>query len=173
MIDSHGPLWWSSIDGAKTKSGWALWHGAELMDHGLVLGLDPDTWGHVLRNCEAVVLEDGYLGKNKKTGLVLARARGTIEGYARVQDCEIWAPLQASKWRSIVGINPRLPRKAAKQAAAAMCRWLATPPDQRALPVKAGSVWTDVYLPTLESVPEDVGEAALLGLAYLKVSGGL
>jgi hypothetical protein len=173
MVDEIGPLWWASIDGAKVKSGWVLWHGVELMDHGIIEGLDPEPWGWLLFNTEAVVLEDGFIGKSKRTGLVLARARGTIEGYARVEGCEVWPPMQASKWRSIVGISTQLAREGAKQAAAAMCRWLAMPPAQRSLPVKPDSVWTDVHLPTLGNVPEDVGEAALLGLAYLRVSGAV
>ena len=116
------------------------------------------------------MMEGGYVGKNKHSAVVAAEARGELRGMAKAWGVEVWSPLQASEWRSLVGIRPG-PRKAQKATALAMCRWLATTATER--PRSKTGTWDAFELPLLAGATEDEAEAVLLGLAYLKLSGAL
>ncbi len=158
---------WASVDGAKAVSGVAVWDGQELLATHVVKGLAWGSWRGILEGAEGLVIEEGYVGKSRKTGMVLAFARGVITAYAEVQGARLLASYQPSSWRKLVGIPPAAMRKVQKQAAAAMCRWLSTPPAERPR-ARPGSVWGSVYLPTLADATTDECEAALIGLAHLR-----
>lgn len=166
----EGP--WVSVDGAKKLSGVALWDGADLVETAAVSGLAYDDWRVPLVGSYGLVIEDGYVGKSRKTGIVLGHARGKIEGFAESLGCPLLASYQPSVWRRRVGV-PGSTRAAQKQAARAMCRWLALPPDDRPS-AKAGSAFAGVHLPVLADIPTaDECEAVLIGLAHLVATGVL
>jgi hypothetical protein len=163
-------LWWVSVDGAAGVSGWALWWGSTLQDWGHVKGLAYSDWVKVLQDNHGLVLERGYVGKNKNSAIVAAEARGEIRGFAKAYNVEPWDPLLASEWRSLVGVKPGT-RASQKAQAFAMCKWLATNPAER--PRSKRGTWDAFHLPQLVDVTEDEAEAVLLGMAYLKLSGAL
>ena len=164
--------WWVSVDGAKRVSGVAIWRGSALVMTCVIKGLGWENWRPILLGRAGIVIEDGFVGKNRNTAQVLATARGKITAYAEVQGAKLLGVYHPSTWRRHVGI-PATTRKAQKKAAFAMCRWLSTPPAKRP-PADFGSVWAGVYLPILANDPsEDECEAALLGLAHLRKQGDL
>lgn len=163
--------WWLSVDGAKGLSGVAQWHGSTLVKTCAIKGLKWEDWSRMLFEHDGIVLEDGYVGKSRKTGLVLAFARGTIAGYSQACGGEVLGLYQATSWRRKVGIATNAVRKVQKQSAQAMCRWLAAPPDDKP-PAKAGSIWAGMYVPILaNATTADECEAALMGYAHLVKQG--
>ncbi len=155
---------WASIDAAKGVSGLAVWDGKDLVDVFDVKGQDWPTWRAALHGLSGVVIESGYVGKNVSTGIVLADARGQIKGFAKAKGVSIWTEMNASRWRSAIGI-PGNNRRLAKQAARGVCRWLASDPATR----KPGP--TDLYLPRAISgdgpLSEDSCEAICIGVAFV------
>ena len=108
-----------------------------------------------------VVIEDGYVGKNMRTALVLGEERGAIKAIAASGKAEVIA-LQPSAWRKhvITGWNANMGRGQTKTLVRATARWLATPRAPR------GSVWDDICYPGLDKRSEDEMEAVLIGLAW-------
>jgi hypothetical protein len=159
-------LRWASVDAALRTSGVALWEGERLIGTCVVKGMSAAAWVEALQGCSGIVVEDGYSGVNRDTGMKLAWARGRISGLAEgACGATEWGRLKAAEWRRIVGVQPGASRTVAKQQARAMCAWLAR--DER--PV-AGNRWDEVRLPLTGREPEDECEAVLLGLAWLVVT---
>lgn len=170
-MPAEPPSRWVSVDGASRVSGVAIWSGLSLELVGVVRPKPArwcDEWRQVFNGCGALVLEGGYSGPNRQTDLKLARARGRIEGFAEALGLSVLPPLLASQWRSTVGV-PGSTRKAQKQAARYMARWLATHPDER--PRSETERWNSLHLPALAGAGEDEAEAALLGIATMKRAG--
>lgn len=161
---------WVSIDGAKILSGVARWRGTELLETFTVKGTTWAAWKPVLYGADGMVVEDGYVGKNRRTGLVLAHARGRITAFGSVVGCSTLAMLQSSTWRAEVKIRPNAKREAQKQAARAMCNWLAWEPAGRKAATGKAAHWNAWHLPSLLDASIDECEAVLLGLAYMRLA---
>ena len=157
---------WASLDIATEVSGVALWRGEALVLTRVVLGLTVAAWSESLAGVDGVVIEDGYVGPNKRTGMVLAAARARVATIAEMSTgAEVWGSLLASEWGRLVGMKSKA-RAARKQEAVAMCRWLRTDPTRRPT---GPTRWNGVHLATLRhDVTADECDAVLLGLAWLR-----
>ena len=157
---------WLSVDGASRLSGVARWRGTSLVSTTLVKGVTWSAWRTVVEGASAMVVEDGFTGKSRKTGIVLGKARGRIEAFGEVLGCELVATYQPAAWRRLIGISTAASREVQKRSARVQCQWLASHPATRPA-APAGSRWNGHHLPGLANVSIDEQEAALLGLAWL------
>lgn len=173
------PAAWLSIDPSVSKPlGIAIWMGSKLVEVRSVPHGDIDTMHSALYLCDFVLVESGYVGF-KIQAMALERTRGWIEALAGVAHVRLYAEIDPSEWRSILGLlggHPKSPELKARSRA--LLRRLAgfdaesdaeLAQDMRreirglSLPAWAGD----------PELPEDQGEAILLGLAWAKREGWL
>lgn len=160
---------WASVDASSTATGVAWWKGTELLRTELIRRKNS-SGKEILNLAEAysclstatvLVLEGGYVGKNKHTALVLGEERGAIKALAQSGGARI-VVLQPAEWRPhvLTGWRNNMNRGQVKTIVRATARWLATPRPPR------GSMWDGVVLPGFDKVSEDEQEATLLGFAW-------
>lgn len=173
------PNHWISCDCAKTESGFALWHNVSLVrtwttKRGKRRGGEPtfpEAYGASLASPLALlVIEDGYIGKNKMTGSVLAFERGGVCALAQLAGADV-ASYQPAEWRRQVGIQVRAAASSEelKQAAMHVATWLSAPPGRR--PRDRTGRWDGFHLPILKDVTHHEVEATLIGMAHMALQG--
>ncbi len=171
------PNRWISCDCAKTESGFALWEGMELArtwttKRAKRKGVEPsfpDTYSASLTSPLALlVLEDGYIGKNPRTGLVLAYERGGVAALAQLAGAAV-AKYQPAEWRRQVGVQVRGGASSSelKQAALHVATWLSA--DRR--PRDPSGRWDAFRFPGLNTKTHHEVEAVLMGLAHASLAG--
>lgn len=113
-----------AFDQATLKTGYALFDGEDMVEHGVLKVKRKDYVSTDLR-CRAmalaidemirerhpdlVVIEDVVLQKNPKVLIQLSRIQGEIIGYCDMMDMPIEI-MSTSTWRTALGFRPNQPR---------------------------------------------------------------
>lgn len=173
------PGFWLSVDPSVSKPlGVAIWHHTKLHITASIPHGDIESMQDVLFDCDFVLVESGYVGF-KIQAMALERTRGWIEALAGVANVNLYAEIDPSEWRSILGLlggHPKSPELKARSRA--LLRRLAgfDAASDVELAQDMRSEIRGLSLPRWAGdpkLPEDQGEAILLGLAWAKREGWL